>query len=37
MQWSVPGVQNILDLRCTLLSGRMDQFLKGNLEQRRAA
>ena len=37
MQWSVPGVQNILDLRCTLLSGRMDQFLKHALAQRRAA
>ena len=37
MQWSVPGVQNVLDLRCTLLSGRMDQFLRDSLEQRRAA
>ena len=37
MHWSVPGVQNVLDLRCALLSGRMDKFLKDTIEQRRAA
>ena len=37
MLWGVEGVQNVLTIRCLMLSGRLDPFLKHVLAERRAA